>query len=211
VAKFAIFTWGRCQYGRVEIIHPTKLDLRGITTRRGEHEVEIPGIGRIRYENRDSSKNLHRDVEITDVYVQFIVIRYYGARSCSKGFDEVYLVKKVDGQVVVERLEQKEELVTAEDGKYRITLTRTYVEVGGQKVIVAEHEIRREVCADKLTVRIKASNGKTYVNGDTYHIRDRLKQMRYRWDPERKMWYKDADISVVKRELESIGVRVVVE
>jgi hypothetical protein len=210
--KFEIFTWGSCQRGYLRVLHPIEVDVADLTSRRGEGVVEIPGVAVLRFENRDSSRNMHREVEFIDVQ-QPLVVRYYGARSCSKSFDDVYLVKKVDGQVVVERLEQKEEVAVVENGKYRVTTKRTYVEVDGKRVYVAESEIRREVCTDRLVVKVKASGTRVYVLGDTYHVKDRLKEMKYRWDPNVKAWFKDLDVNKnvnkVVEELESIGVQVV--
>jgi hypothetical protein len=209
MVKLVIDTWGRCRRSYAEILYPKRIDLSSVTTRRGEHEVEIPEIGRIKYDNRDSSKNLHREVEVVDVFVPYIVVRNWGALSCSRGFDEVWKVYKEGSEVRFEELEAKEEIAEVEDGKYKVRVKRVYVEVDGEKIILSESEVGREVCVDKLTVRIKATNGRVYVNGDTYHIKEQLKQLRYRWDPERKAWYKESDINVVKSELESLGVQVV--
>jgi hypothetical protein len=206
--RFEIFTWGSCQRGYLRILHPVSIDVADITNKRGEGVVEVPGVVKIRFENRDSSKNMNREVEFIDAQ-QPVVIRYYGARSCSKSFDEVYLVKKVNGELVTEKLEAKSEVTVVENGKYRVTLARTYVEVDGQKIYVVEKELSREVCVEKLEVRVKAANGKIYVVGDTYHIRDKLKELRYRWDPNVKAWYKDSDVNKVVEELESLGVQVV--
>jgi hypothetical protein len=208
--KFDIYTWGSCQRGYLMILHPVSINIAELTSRRGEGVVEVPGVARIRYENHDSSKNLHRVVEFVDVQ-QPLVVRYYGARSCSKSFDEVYMVRKVNGELVIERLETKTEVVTVENGKYKVTLSRTYVEVDGRKIYVAERELSREVCVDKLTIRVLQKNGRVYVMGDTYHIRDKLKELGYRWEPNAKAWYKDADVNAVREELESLGVRVVEE
>jgi len=206
--KLEIFTWGSCQRGYAKILYPKELDLAAVTGREGEHEVEISGLCRIRYENHDSSKNLNREIEIVDVYVPFLIVRSYGALSCSRSFDKVYLVKKADNQLKFEELGLKEEVATLENGKYRVTTKKTYVEVEGQKVYVAEKEVAREVCVDKLEVRIKTTNGRVYVLGDTYHIKDKLKSLGYRWDPNVKAWYKSDNVNNVKEELEKLGLQV---
>jgi hypothetical protein len=209
--KLEIDTWGRCRRSYVEILYPERINLTPLTGRDGVHEVEIPKIGKIRYENRDSSKNLHRDVEIVDVYTPFIIVRNWGALSCSRSFDSVYKVYKDGGEIRFEELEQKEEIVETESGKFRVRVKRVYVEIDGVKIVISESEVGREVCVNRLTLRVLQKNGRVYVNGDTYHIKEKLKQLRYRWDPERKMWYKDASISTVKSELEGLGVQVIVE
>jgi len=194
----------------VEVLYPEKINLTVMTGGRGEHEVEITGICKIKYENRDSSKNLHRDIEIVDVYVP-IVVRNWGALSCSRGFDVVYKVYKDGDSVRFEELEIKEEAVETERGKFRIRVRRIYVELDGEKIVLGESEVGREACVDKLTLRVLQKNGKVYINGDTYHIKEKLKQLRYRWDPNVKAWYKDSSLDTVKSELEKIGVQVVVE
>jgi glutamyl-tRNA reductase len=207
--KLEIDTWGRCRRSYVEILYPEKINLTALTGRRGEHEIEVPGLCKIKYDNRDSSKNIHRDVEIVDVYVPSLIVRYWGALSCSRGFDEVYKVYKDGNEVRFEELEQREEIVETESGKFKLRVKRVYVEIDGKKITLSESEVGREVCVDKLTVKVLQKNGRTYVNGDTYHIREELKKLRYRWDPERKAWYKEASTEEVKGELESIGVQVV--
>jgi len=207
--KLMIDTWGSCHRSYVEILHPKRLDLTVLTSRRGEHEVEITGICKIKYENRDSSKNLHRYVEVVDVYAPYIVVRNWGALSCSRSFDKTYKVFKDGDSVKFEELEQKEEVAVVEDGKFRIRVRKVYVEVGGQKIYVAEKELSREVCVDKLEVRIKTINGRVYVLGDTYHIKDKLKSLGYRWDPNVKAWYKSDNVNNVKEELEKkLGLQV---
>jgi len=208
MVKLEIFTWGRCRRGYAEIIYPRKINLSEVTGRDGVYEIEIPGIGKIRYENRDSSRNLNREIEVVDVFVPYMVVRNWGALSCSRGFDNVYKVYKDGNEVRFEELEVKEELAEIVDGKFKVTVKRAYVEIDGKKVYISESEVGREVCVDRLTLKVTERNGRVYVNGDTYHIRDQLKRLKYRWDPERKMWYKETSIEEVKSELESIGVQV---
>lgn len=211
MAKLSIFTWGSCRQGYAEIIYPKRVDLSEPTGRDGIHEVEISGLCKIKYENRDSSKNLNREVEVVDVYAPFLVIRHHEALSCGKSFDKVYKVYKNGGEIRFEELEPKEELVEVENGKFKVLMKRAYVEVDGQKLYLKESEVRREVCVDRLAVKVLQRNGRVYVLGDTYYVKDRLKEMKYRWNPNVKAWFKDSDVNKVVEELESIGVQVVVE
>jgi hypothetical protein len=206
IPKFDIFSWGSCRRGYLDIIYPRKVDLVKWTWKRGEHEVEIPGICKIRYYNADSSKNYHRTVEVVDVYTT-IVLNYHGAHSCSRSFREIYIVKKDGDRLVFEEPEVKSETVV-ENGKYRVTVEREYIEVDGQKIYIGEYVVDRELCVEKLSVRVWEFNGRVYVGGDTYHIKEKLKARGYRWDPNTKAWYKVTDKYTVVKELEEIGVQV---
>jgi hypothetical protein len=212
IPKFEIFSWGSCRRGYLDIIYPRKVDLVKWTWKRGEHEVEIPGICKIRYYNADSSKNYHRTVEVVDVYTT-IVLDYHGAHSCSRSFREIYIVKKDGDRLVFEEPEIKSETAVVERDKYRVTVEREYIEVDGQKVYIGEHVVDRELCVEKLQVKVFEAGDSVIVVGDTYYIKEKLKALGYRWHPESKAWYKKKtggfDKYAAIRELEQLGVQVV--
>jgi hypothetical protein len=206
--ELEIFTWGSCRYGNVVIIYPKTVDLKMFTSHYGEHWIELTDIGVIRYINKDSSKNLHREIEILDVF-NTIVVRHFGNSSCSKSFDDIYLIKKVNNELIFEKLEKKIEIVTSENDKYRYTIEKTYVVVDDKKIYVDERIINKEALIEKLSVQIRKGKDKIYVVGDTYHIKDRLKELKFRWDPNIKAWYKEnTSIEEVKNEIEKLGVKV---
>jgi hypothetical protein len=64
-------------------------------------------------------------------------------------------------------------------------------------------------------VRIGIDWDKVVVSGNTYHVKEELKKLGFRWDPVEKVWYvpvKAGLIETVKRELNKIpDVEVVVE
>ena len=207
---FHIFTWGSCRRGYLEILHPKRIDLARWTGREGVHEVEIPGICKIRYSNADSRKNLHRSVEILDVYTT-IVIRNYGRVSCSHGFEEVCVVTKKGDKLVYEKPEVKTEVAIEERGKHRVTVEKRYVEVNGTKVYIDDVEIERELCMEKLKVTLKKIGDRVVASGDTYHVRDVLKKHKMMWDPNNKVWHVaiwSTDINALVQELEQLGVQV---
>jgi len=213
IPKLVIFTWGSCGRGHLEIVYPKRVDLAAWTRREGVHEVEIPGICKIKYENRDSRKNLHRYVEIVDVYTT-MVIRNYGRESCGHGFERIYVVRKENGRIVYEAPAIKTEVAVEDRGKYKVTVEKRYVEVHGVKVYIDASELEKEVCFEKLKVTLKKQNGKVIATGDTYHVKDKLKEHGMRWDPVNKAWYAEAeriDINSLVLELEQLGVDVQVE
>jgi hypothetical protein len=146
--KFSIDTYGSCRYSEVVVIHPKRIDLRVYTNRRGEHIVDL-GIIKARYDNHDSSKNLHRDIEILEVR-EPIVVRVFGASSCSKRFDEVYIITPPNNIRKLAPEEVKEELTEEENGKYRYRVLVRYIEVNGTRVIVEKTVMEKEPIMENL-------------------------------------------------------------
>lgn len=194
------------------IIYPKTVNLKMFTSHYGEHRIELTDIGVIRYINKDSSKNLHREIEIIDIF-NTIVVRYFGNSSCSKSFDDIYLIKKVNNELIFEKLERKIEIEEKVNDKYKYTVEKTYVVVDDKKIYVDERIINKEVLIEKLSVKIRkeSNSNKIYVIGDTYHIKDKLKQIGFRWDPNMKAWYKEnTSVETVKDEIEKLGVEVLI-
>ncbi|MCI4407759.1 MAG: hypothetical protein JHC26_01615 [Thermofilum sp.] len=199
---FNLFTWGSCRYGSLKAYYPRYVNFEAWTRREGTHETEIPGVCKIRYTNNDSHKNMHRYVEIVDIYSP-MVIRYYGNSSCSHSFEEVYIVAKRDGKIVYEEPEVKTESVVEERGKYRVTLEKRYVELDGKKVYIDEREVEKEVIPEKLKVTLKKQNDKIIAVGDTFHVKEKLKALGFKWDPLESAWYiTSGDIETLKTKLE---------
>ncbi|MCI4409184.1 MAG: hypothetical protein JHC26_08840 [Thermofilum sp.] len=199
---FNLFTWGSCRYGALKAYYPRYVDFEAWTRRGGTHETEIPGVCKISYTNNDSNKNMHRYVEIVDIYSP-MVIKYYGNSSCSYSFEEVYVVTKRDGKIVYEEPEVKTESVVEERGKYRVTLEKRYVELDGKKVYIDEREVEKVVIPEKLRVTLKKQNDRILVVGDTFHVKDKLKALGFKWDPLEKAWYTTSgDIETLKTKLE---------
>jgi hypothetical protein len=72
---------------------------------------------------------------------------------------------------------------------------------------------RRELDRKKIVnVYVKFEAGKIMVYGDTFHIKEELKKMGFKWDPDSKVWVTPFRVGV-KAELEKIsipGIEVVV-
>jgi len=208
---FNLFTWGSCRYGHLKAYYPKYVDFVAWTRREGEHEIEIPGVCKIRYTNYDSRKNMHRDVEILDIY-EPMVIRYYGNSSCSHSFDHVYVVRKIGGRLVYEEPEVKSEVVKEEREKYLVTLEKRYVELDGKKVYLDEAVIAKEPIPEKLKVALKKLQDRILVVGDTFHVKDKLKALGMKWDPVNKAWYTTSgDIDTLKTKIEQLGVQTEIQ
>lgn len=180
--KLSIFTWGSCRFGYADVLYPTYTRLVSLTSRPGEHVVDTEHFV-LRYRNSDSRKNMHRSVEIEPK--TRIVVRYHGARSCNpkSRFDEVYLLEPGKEPAL---LEVRSEVVTAENGRYIVEKRVDYVVVDGRKLVVNEVELSKRKA--KLVLYVKRVNGVVEVCGDTYNVKDILKQHGFRWDATRKVW-----------------------
>jgi hypothetical protein len=206
-----MYTWGSCRKGYLEIIYPKRIKLVYYTSRKGEYITEIPGLAKIKVWNHDSNKNIHREVEFIDVY-QPLIIYYYGATSCSSSFDQVFVVEKAGNDVVFRRLEVQEEFEEREAGKYRDTIKREFVVYNNQKLVLSETVIRSELIMEKLVIRVKADGDAVYVNGDTYFIKEQLKKLGFKWNPDAKVWFSTStEVESVVEEIKRLGVQVVVE
>jgi translation elongation factor P/translation initiation factor 5A len=204
---FEIFTWGSCREGNPYIIYPIKRNLSPLTSTKGEHEVVVNSIARIKYYNYDSSRNKHRIVEFVEVKHP-IIVHYDVSWSCNRHEDFVFLVTP-EG---FKKLNVQEEVVEVENDKFREMWKKIYVEYNGNKIILREVRIWSELIKEKLVVRVSESNGRVLVYGDTYYIKDDLKKHGFRWDGWEKAWFtetmsKERVIEIVK----GLGVQVVVE
>lgn len=212
--EFGIWTWGSCRRSFVEILYPTAINLSGVTARPGKHTVDL-GFATIEYVNNDSRKNLDREVKIVDVKGP-IILRHYGARSCNpkEAYDDVYLIAKNDGgEIVVKKLEVREKAVTEENGKYRTTYKVYYVvnPLNGGEIIVTKAEMSREPLMNKMKLVLAIAGGKVKVSGDTYHVKDTLKALGFRWNPLEKAWYADYSddrVFELQTKLDELGVQV---
>jgi len=198
--KFEVWTWGSFRRGYLKILHPKVINLftenGGITTPRGPWEYKTSyerdlGFARILVENHDSRKNVEREVIFTSVK-EPIVVCHYGAYSGSSHFSNIYLIKP---DLSVEEIKDvKNEIEETENGNVIYVNNVTYVVVNNVKVIINKELVEKKYKAYK--VKLETKNGKTYVKGDTYPIKDQLKQLGFRWDSLEKSWCVDDDINV---------------
>jgi hypothetical protein len=205
--EFEIFSWGSCRRTYVEMLYPRKLNFEWITGRSGISRTEWFVLDVI---NNDSRKNVNRKFTFVDVF-QPIIVYYHGALSCSRSFEVVYLVEKKGGSITFTELPIQREVVTEHTGKYSVVSEISYIEYAGERIVLRKKELSKEKVV--YVVNIKIDKDKIIVSGDTYEIRDLLKSMRFKWDPNLKAWVAPATIGVdaVKAELEKIPQVIVKE
>jgi len=202
--KFKIETWGSCVRKYLDMLYPVKLPLSSITSKFGTIETEWFTIN---VDNYDSRKNMNREVTFTSVK-QPIILRYHGSLSCSKSFDTVYLV---DEKLNFVELEIKKEVKTVTDAKFTIVKEIHYIDnpINGEHIILNEKEVERIKRFYEVKI-VSQQDGTTIVLGDTFEIKDVLKELRLRWDPAKKAWVGKVPVELVKQRLESIPEVVVV-
>jgi len=214
---FSIWSWGSCGRGYVDVIYPVMMPLTWLTNGRGGKVKTDLFV--IEYVNNDSRKNYHRRLRFIDVF-QPIIVRNYGADSCNpkSRFDNIYLIfKDNDGSIKIEELKDIEEEViteTSEDGRYQITWKIKYTMFNNNKIIITKTMLdKRKI---KLIVRLTVEGKTITVNGDTYEIKDFLKQRKFKFDGNRKVWVLNVNVNdnveekvnELKHELENMGVIV---
>jgi hypothetical protein len=198
--KFKIWTWGSCVRRYLDLIHPVKLSLSTITRRSGTVKTDWFVID---VTNMDSNKNMNREVTFVDIS-QPIILHYHGALSCSKSFEEVYLLTKVKEGISIQPLPIQVETRTETTGRLLVTYEVRFIEYEGRRIVLSEREVAKNKLA--YVVSLKVEGDRIFVLGDTYEIRDHLKRLGFRWDPAKKVWYTSASIGIdtVKAQLERI-------
>jgi hypothetical protein len=206
-AKFKIWTWGSCGRSNVFMVYPEKLDLAWVTNRTGTVKTEWFVLDVV---NMDSRKNFNREFTFLDIF-QPILIYHFGSYSCSKDFEAVYLITKEGGNIVIKELPIEVETKTETMGRFATLYEIKYVVYSGEKIVLRQREIGKRKLA--YVVNIKVVNDKIVISGDTYEVREVLKRMGFRWNPNDKTWIAPAKVGVdvVRQELEKIPDVVVKE
>jgi hypothetical protein len=206
-AKFKIWTWGSCGRSNVFMVYPEKLDLAWVTGRTGTVKTDWFVLDVV---NMDSRKNMNRELTFLDVF-QPIIIYHFGALSCSKDFEAVYVIAKEGGSITIKELPIEVETKTEVAGRFATLHEIKYVVYNGEKIVLKQREIGKKKLA--YVVNVKTVGNKIVVSGDTFEVKDVLKRMGFRWDPSSKVWTAPAVIGVdaVKAELEKIPEVVVRE
>jgi hypothetical protein len=79
--------------------------------------------------------------------------------------------------------------------------------------------MEKEPIMEKLEVRARINDTAVEVFGDTFHVKDVLKELKFKWDYMRKVWYvkcsSENDVNYILFELEARlkekGVGLVIE
>jgi hypothetical protein len=208
--QLRIFTWGSCRRGNayvIDIESGKRFDLYYYTQRSGEGELRLP-ILHGRFLNEDSNKNLHRTVYIHGS-TRPVVVRYFGRESCNpkSAFDEAWLIIGSTITTLEIKREVVEEVVDNGSERYRAAFDVTYVETPYGRVVLDKnfkHAIETlEVTKIPLEIAYSSQKKRLVVSGKTYHVKDMLKKMGFRWDGA--YWYRDAvDVEEAKRVVEEL-------
>jgi hypothetical protein len=196
--KFEIKTWGSCVRKYLDMLYPIKLPLSTITGKSGIVETEWFTIN---VDNRDSSKNMKREIAFVSIK-QPIIMRYHGSLSCSQSFDIVYLV---DEKLNFVELEIKKEVKTETDAKFTAVKEIYYVvnPINNKYIVLDEKVVKRQKRFYEVKILV-SQDGTTMVLGETFEIRDVLKNLKLKWDPTRKAWVGKTPVEVVRQRLEQI-------
>jgi len=196
--KFKIETWGSCVRKYLDMLYPIKLPLSTATSKSGVVETEWFTID---VANMDSRKNMNREITFISVK-QPIILRYHGSLSCSKSFDIVYFV---DEKLNFTELEIKKEVKTDTDAKFTTVKEIQYIinPINSERIVINEKEIKRVKRFYEVKI-VSQQDGTTLVLGDTYELRDMLKELRLRWDPAKKAWIGKVPAELVRQRLEQI-------
>jgi uncharacterized protein YpmB len=117
----------------------------------------------------------------------------------------------VDEKLNFVELEIKKEVKTVTDAKLTTVKEVYYVinPLNNERIILNEKDVKRIKRFYEVKI-VSQQDGTTIVLGDTFEIKDVLKELRLRWDPARKAWVGKVPVELVKQRLESIPEVVVV-
>jgi hypothetical protein len=167
-----------------------------------ERELDAPYLrGRVKYIRRGG-----RVDRVVSIYgsSQLVVVRHKVSDCRGGSLDRAWLVKGRSAVPVEIKREVAAELERRGAGLYE----KVFVEVPGYGRFVLEE--RRLGRADPSNARITVSvgydftSGVVYITGNTYHIKEHLKRMRFRWNDTYKAWEKKASLEEAKKLIEEV-------
>lgn len=154
-----------------------------------EEEAIIDGI-KMRLVNNDSSRNRERIAYIEDEDKVRAIIRVRFSR-------EIFGISS-DG-VRMGAAPSDAEVVYG-DAEARAFSWGVVVQIDGKEIILV---------GKRPKVQVEVKGGKIIVSGDTYPIKEELKTMKARWDPQAKAWVLQGDAEEIRKKLvEKLGVEL---
>jgi hypothetical protein len=170
---------------------------------RGMTAKKMVGNTEVRVENSSSSKNAHIYVYIPAEAVD-VVLSNTRTSSGYKGWEIIY------GEGDVEVQEEKREREESRNGRRFKVVERWWVyyfvtEDGRKIEFFRETAGRSEIPIDKPKVKLVKTANVIYVTGDTYEIRNALKQLGFRWNDRWTRWEKQSNGEDIKKLAEEIG------
>ncbi len=203
---FRLYVWGS-RYSLYKVVYPVELDMSFVTAPphgfAGVREEETRWF-KVKFEVIEFSEDpdrFSREFWFTDVYHP-IILYHYGNHP--KPYKRAYLVTKEEGGIEIVELPVKEEKVEDDAAVYEVS----FVEHEGRKIVCEKREVYRK----KPRVWVFTVFSEVVVNGDTYKVRDVLKKLGFRWNPNTKAWVAPigkVDIETVRRDLEKVADVVV--
>jgi hypothetical protein len=203
---FRLYVWGS-RYSLFKVVYPAELDMTFITAPphgfEGVWEEETKWF-KVKIEVIEFSEDpdrFSREFWFTDVYHP-IILYHYGNHP--KPYRRAYLVTKEEGGIKIVELPVKEEKVEDDVAVYEVS----FVEYESRKIICEKREVYRK----KPRVWVFTVLNEVVVNGDTYKVKDVLKKLGFKWNPDTKAWIAPVgkiDIEMVKKELEKVADVVV--
>jgi len=167
------------------------LDPERIKTSRGDRFKARYGDIEVEVVDRSSRKNRHVCVYVPSDAV-LAVIKEHASSSGWKGYQ-----LEGEGKIVGE----VEEKTFINGNKEVIVREKVYKYVNGDLVV----ELKRSRMGletrllSKPRLIVTKSNGYLMVAGDTYHVKDQLKSLGFRWDSLKKQWAKIFDEETMGR------------
>jgi hypothetical protein len=170
---------------------------------RGMVAKKMVGNTEVRVENSSSSKNAHIYVYIPVDAVE-AVLSNTRTSSGYKGWEVEY------GEGDIEVVEEREEKTIEKNGRRFKEVTAYwnyyFVTKDGRKVLFyKERGGSSLVPIDKPKVKLVKTANLVYVAGDTYEIRNTLKQLGFRWNDRWGRWEKANNGDDIKKLAEEIG------
>lgn len=163
-------------------------------------EVYYMGI-RMLCRDRSSRKNAHKTIYIPKDVVKAVIRFVDGDPRVHYGNGRIVL----ETDYVIRRDQRYE---------YKIRVDRwVYVSDDLAMVVKQEDYVVEKKFIAKPKVIVKKENGSIVIIGDTYHIKEAIKQYGFKWDSIKRAWVASTfnRLDELKRELEKAGAEVVIE
>jgi hypothetical protein len=170
---------------------------------RKEEATVLVGETEVRVVNDSSSKNAHIYVYVP-VEKVLAVVSTTKTSGGSKGWEIIY------GEGNIEIKEEKREREESRNGR-RFKVVESwwvyyFATKDGRKIeFYRETAGRSEIPIDKPKVKLVKTANLVYVAGDTYEIRNTLKQLGFRWNDRWGRWEKANNGDDIKKLAEEIG------
>jgi hypothetical protein len=194
--KVKMFTSGSTRWVYAEIVHPVRINLVKLGYRYGEYVYDTE-FCTITINAHDSSRNIDREVVIKPKTT--VVVRIFGSLSANKRFEEAYVLRPGREPEAVTLSLKIEKAV---ESGFEVTKEVGVANIDNSEVVVYEKVVGKKKLHYELKLRV--AGNRVYVLGDTYEIRDKLKMLKFKFDPSVRAWYiENADIENIQAMLKS--------